>query len=238
MGNNNYPPVYPHKPIAELFPNVYWVHGSIKMAPGMSINRNMLIVRNGDKLTLINPVRINADEEKTLLSMGTIKHVLRLGDFHGLDDPYYIDKFGAEFWCQEGQSTYPEPVPDHVINANLHPPIENAEFVIFASAEYPEAALFLKDQRLLITTDAVQYYKDWTYVSALARLIMPLIGFKKDLLIGKPWLKKVTPKGGSMRGDFERLLELDFDHLISAHGSILRDTAKSRLRDVVETTFK
>ena len=40
-----------------------------------------------------------------------------------------------------------------------------------------------------------------------------------------------------MRDDFERLLQLEFDHLIAAHGCLLRDNAKIRLQTVVEDTF-
>ncbi|MBV1930787.1 MAG: hypothetical protein KUG71_03640 [Porticoccaceae bacterium] len=237
MEKNKYPPAYPHDAIAELFPDVFWVHGSIKMAPGLRINRNMLVVRNGSELILVNPVRLNDVEESKLLELGSIKHVVRLGDFHGLDDAYYVDTFNAEFWCQTGQLTYTSPSPDHVISEAVAPPIEDAGFFVFSSTTVPEAALLLKDKRLLITTDAIQYYTEWTRTSLLARLMLPLLGFKKDLIIGPPWLKKVTPKGGSMCGDFERLLELEFDHLIAAHGSLLRDNAKSRLKEVVNNRF-
>ena len=197
----------------------------------------MLVIRNGTELSLVNPIRLNDSEEQSLLSLGQIRHVLRLGDFHGLDDPYYVDKFGAEFWSQEGQVTYPSPTPDHIITENIKPPMPDAEFFVFSSATVPESALLLKEKRLLITTDAIQHYTEWTYTSLLAKLMLPLLGFKKDLLIGRPWIKKVTPKGGSMRVDFERLLQLEFDHLISAHGSLLRDDARSRLKNVVEKTF-
>ncbi len=238
MVKNNYPPVCPHDAIAELFPDVFWVHGSIKMAPGLSISRNMLIVRNGSELTLVNPIRLNDSEERRLVELGSVKHVVRLGDFHGLDDAYYIDTFKAEFWCQAGQLTYSAPSPDQVISEALEPPIGQAAFFVFSSATVPEAALLLKDKRLLITTDAIQYYTEWSRTSLLARLVLPLLGFKKDLMIGPPWLKKVTPKGGSMRGDFERLLELDFDHLIAAHGEPLRNSAKQELVRVVAETFQ
>jgi hypothetical protein len=37
--------------------------------------------------------------------------------------------------------------------------------------------------------------------------------------IGPNWLKAVTPPGGSMPADFERVLALDFDNLITGHGT-------------------
>lgn len=42
-----YPPAYPHAPIQRLYPGVFLLHGSIKMGPGMRMNRNMVILQTG-----------------------------------------------------------------------------------------------------------------------------------------------------------------------------------------------
>lgn len=203
----------------------------------MTMNRNMIILKQGNALTLINPVRLNNQEETKLCALGKVVKVLRLGDFHGLDDQYYIDRFDAEFWCQEGQSTYKVPKPDIIIEEGTPSPIDNSEFFIFSTAKFAEAALLLKDHNLLITTDSIQNLTNWSYTTFLTKIVLRLMGFKKELLIGKPWIKRVTPKGESMRADFERLLELDFDHIIAAHGTLLRNNAKSALQQVVANTF-
>ena len=56
--------------------------------------------------------------------------------------------------------------------------------------------------------------------------------------IGPIWLKRVTPKGRSLHEDFQRILELDFDALIAAHGNLKRSGAKQAVREVVEKIFK
>jgi hypothetical protein len=234
---DKYPPACPHDPITEMFAGVYLAHGSIRIGPGIRINRNMIVVREGHELTLINPIRLNAGELKKLDRMGTVKHVLRLGDFHGADDPFYVDTYRAEFWCQPGQSTYALPKPDHVVDAASVPPMKNAEFFLFENARFPEAALLLKEHALLVTTDSLQYLPDWSYTTPLARIAMRLMGFRLGLLIGKPWLKRVSPRGGSMEADFDKLLRLDFDNLVSAHGSLLRGGAKARVRELVGEVF-
>lgn len=236
--SNSYPSATPHDSIEPLFENVYWVHGSIKVGPGMTMNRNMVIIKSTNGLTLINPIRLNIKEEERLLALGNISVVIRLGDFHGLDDQYYVDKFNAQFWCQAGQSTYKFPVVDTVIKESTSPPFLNAEFFIYSSSKYPEAALLLKDCQLLITTDSIQNLTDWSYTTLFTQFMLKLMGFKLGLIIGKPWLKRVTPKGGSMLGDFEKLMELDFKHIIAAHGTPLRETAKQQLKHVMSETFK
>src|SRR5690554_2141313 len=235
--NRVHPPAFPHDPIVEIFENVYLVRGSIKIGPGMRMSRNMLIVKHGEALTLINPVRLNEAELSRLDGLGKVRHVMRLGDFHGLDDPFYVERYQAKFWCQAGQSTYKMPYADTVIDSYAVPPFPDAEFFTFESATFPEAALLLKKQKLLITTDSVQYWDDWRYTSLFTQLVLRLMGFRETLLIGKPWLKRVTPKRGSLLSDFEKLMTLDFEHLVAAHGTLLRDVAKPMLKLAMAEAF-
>ena len=64
------------------------------------------------------------------------------------------------------------------------------------------------------------------------------MGFRLKLFIGGPWLKAVSTQKNSLKSDFEKLLALDFVHVVAAHGDLLRNTAKIELRKVVEQTFK
>lgn len=233
-----YPPAYPHQALEQIYPNVYLLHGSIKMGPGMWMNRNMLVLKDDDKLSLINPVRINDEALKSLDMLGKVKHIMRLGDFHGLDDPFYLDKYQCEFWAQAGQGTYTTPKPSHEINTQANSPFPNSDFFIFESARYPEAALLLKEHKLLITTDSIQYHADWSYFSWFTKFVFKLLGFKKGINIGPPWLKRVSPKGGSMKKDFDELLKLDFDGLIAAHGKLLETGAKQHLKNEMLSVFK
>lgn len=232
-----YPPAYPHDPIKQLYPGVYLLHGSIRMGPGMRLNRNMLILQQGDELTLINPVRMSEAGLEQLDTLGKVKKIIRLGDFHGLDDRFYLERYSCEFWCQKGQGTYPEPEASVYINGETTGPVADSEFFIFSSATFPEAALLLKRHKLLITTDAVQHHNGWSYTSTITKFAFRLLGFKAGVNIGPPWLKRVTPKGGSMKGDFERLLVLDFDALIAAHGVLLGNGAKGLLQKEVQRAF-
>lgn len=236
-------PAYPHDKLKPLYPGVYLLHGSIKMGPGMRMNRNMLVLQNGQELILINPVRMDDDALADLDRLGLVKHVMRLGDFHGLDDAFYLDRYHCEFWTQKGQETYPLPQATQWITAGAASPLPDSEFFIFESAKYPEAALLLNAHKLLITTDSVQFYKDWSYFTGFTKFVFKLLGFKEGLNIGPPWLKRVAPKntgieGVSMKSDFERLLALDFNSMIAAHGLLLESGAKEALENEVARVFK
>ena len=60
----------PHGPIAELFRNVFVVTGSFRIFPGLTIARNMTMVRHGDELTLVNSVRLSPHGEAELAKLG------------------------------------------------------------------------------------------------------------------------------------------------------------------------
>ncbi len=213
------------------------LHASIKMGPGMRMNRNMIILQSGQELILINPVRMSEEGFAALDLLGKVSKIIRLGDFHGLDDEFYLSRYKCGFWAQQGQETYKSPSPTKVINSSTAGPIKNSEFFIFESAIFPEAVLFIKEHKLLITTDSIQYHSDWSYFSWFTKLAFKLLGFKAGLNIGGPWLRRVTPKGETLKKDFEVILTLDFEAIIAAHGALIENGAKELLKAEMSNVF-
>ena len=234
----DYPAPQAHGELKELADGVFWVQGSARMNPVVGISRNMTVVREGDELTVVNAVRLSAAGEQALDRLGTVKHVVRLGCFHGLDDRYYVDHYGAEFWCQADSTHYKEPTPTQVLAEGQALPIADAELREFRGAKRPECALLVKRAGgILVTCDSFQNWADRGHMSLAARVMMPFMGFKATLIVGPLWLKFMTPKGGSLRADFDRVVELEFDHLIGAHGGAWRGGAREKARAAVESTF-
>ena len=95
----DFAPVYPHDPIEQIADDVFMARGSIKLNSIIRISRNMAIVRQGNELTLVNPIRLNEAELGRLEALGTVKHVMRLGAFHGCDGPFYMARYSRAFWC-------------------------------------------------------------------------------------------------------------------------------------------
>ncbi len=233
-----HPPAYPHDPIEEIAADLFMVRGSIRMNALMRITRNMAIIRHQGELSLVNPIRLDEAGERQLLALGDIKRILRLGPMHGLDDPYYVERFRAEFWAQGKSEIYPEPKIEQKLAADRPLPFPDAELFVFEGAKQPESVLLIRrDPGILLTCDAIQHYGDYRHNTVIARLVMPLIGFPKTTIVGPIWLKMMTPEGGSLKRDFERLLTLDFDRLLSAHGSLLTAGAKDAAAMAVRKAF-
>ena len=53
-------------------------------------SRNMIIVREEGKLSLINSVRLTDAGLRRLEKLGQIDKVIRIGAFHGRDDAFYL----------------------------------------------------------------------------------------------------------------------------------------------------
>lgn len=236
--DNQYPAAQRHDPIEELFEDVFWVNGSMRVGPGLRINRNMVVLREGNALTLISPVRLNEAGEAALDALGTVKHVMRIGPGHTYDDRYYVERYGAEFWRHEKAGKDPEPKATKALTKGAKLPVKDAALFAFEETKIPEFAVLLRrDGGLLITCDSLQNWVDWHNCSLPARIIVPLLGIKLNFQIGPIWKKVMTREGGSLRPDFERLLELEFDHLIAAHGALCRGGAKARVREAVDRAF-
>lgn len=231
-------PAMAHGPIKEITDDVFWVQGSAQLAPGLRLNRNMVIVRNDNDLTIVSAVRLSPGGETELGKLGTVRHVVKIGAFHGIDDAYYIDQFDASYWALPDGSRPEDPEPDKDLTAESLP-IADADLFEFRDTKQKEGALLInRAGGILITCDAVQHWTTTKGCSPIARVAAHLIGFRRRAAqIGPPWRKRMTPDGGSLKSDFERLAELNFTHLIAAHGEPLIDTARQDLIATIRATF-
>ncbi|MBI3438490.1 MAG: hypothetical protein HY054_07555 [Proteobacteria bacterium] len=195
-------------------------------------------MRRGAELTLINPIRCNADCLRDLDKLGAVKHVIRLGGFHGADDPFYINRYRATFWAPIGELGYQTPLIDKVLLDGGELPFTDALLFCFKGARVPEAAICItRGNGLLLTCDAIQHYGDYSQNNLAARMAMPFIGFPKRVIIGPIWLQRATTINASLRPEFDRLLKMKFDALFAAHGTYLAKGAHAGVRAAVDATF-
>lgn len=236
-----YPKALPHDLPIALGENLFAVYGSVYLNPILRITRTMTIVRHDDELTLINPVRMNDDGLRALEALGTVRHVLRLGPLHGMDDPFYVDRYKAEFWSFEGGTTYTEPAISKPLVAGGPLPFPDAELLAFEHVKQPEGAILIRRGRgVLVTCDAVQSYTTpphQPHTPLWTRLILPLAGFPRKTIIGPVWIKLIATSKEKVREDFERLLALEFDQLIAAHGTFLPRNAHAEFEAAFAQTF-
>ena len=215
----------PHGPIREIFPDIFMVTGCVTMKPFFRFSRNMIILRTPQErsLCLVNTVRLDEAGLKDLDALGTVEHVMKIGSFHGMDDPFYVQRYNARYWALPGQKHALDIEADVIMNEQSELPIPDASLFCFQTSKKAEAIIRLdREGGILIACDALQ---NWTHTregfNLISKLMMRLMGFIKPANVGPGWVKYCTPKAE----DFERIKELSFKHVLSGHGDPLEDSA-------------
>lgn len=234
-----HPRTLPHGPIQPIGDGVYVVTGEMRIAPLVQIPRNMVIVADEGELTLINAVRLSKAGEAALARLGTVRHVVKLGASHDRDDPYYTERYAPRFWALPGAShREPLTVDGDLTEDAPRFPLPRMRLVRF-SGRRPEAALFVpRFGGILVTCDSLHTFGSFSGYSRAARAGLWTLGFRRAPVIVPPtWLRWVAEDRAALARDFERVLELPFEHLIAGHGEPLLTVAKAEVRAAVARTF-
>lgn len=242
MTDHAVPAALPHGEMEEIFPNIFFVTGTIGL-PGpmpMRFSRNMTIVREGERLVLINSMRLNDEGLRKLDSLGRVTDVIRIAGFHGMDDAFYKTRYNAKVWVVRGQTYFKgfavssEPYfhPDETMDKQSKLPLQGAKLFVFETAKTPEGLLLLeREGGILVAGDALQnWQKTDRYFSFFAKIMMPLMGFIKPYNVGPAWFANTKPTLAEVRS----ILDLQFEHVLPSHGTVVRGGAREHYRPAIE----
>jgi hypothetical protein len=226
--------------LEQVFDDVWWAWGTVKFIPGVLFPRNMTIVREPDGLVVIHPIVMPEEEQKKIEALGTIKHIVKLGAFHGMDDLAYAKRYNPTVWAPAGCDAVDGLTRHHELVSGGATPFAGGTVFDFASSKTPEVAIHVpRHDGVLFTCDSVQNWEATTGCSTLGTLMARMMGFKGRACIGPGWRKQSEPKtGGGFKDHFTQLLELPFRHVLSGHGAPLKDTARDDLRAQVARIYK
>lgn len=226
-------PAYPHGSLDEVFDGLFFLRGTIRVGPGVSVTRNMVVVKQGDELVLVNSVRLNEEGEAALEQLGKVRHLVRLGAFHGADDAYYVHRYKPTFWAPKGQNHAAGLSADRDLRDG-ESPIDGSGVFTFQHGKQPEAALLIeREGGVIVPCDAYQNWTTFEGCSAIGKLMLRAMGFGPTL-IGGPWTNAM---GRRVKEDFDVLVERDFRHLLPAHGEPIVGTANEGLRAAMRHRF-
>jgi hypothetical protein len=186
-------------------------------------SRNMIIIRDQDKLSLVNTVRLDDQGLAALDKLGTVENIIRIGAFHGRDDAFYLNRYDAKLWALEGMEHHNNRLADNLLVQNGAIPFRDCAVFIFETSAYPEGILHIaKEGGIIVTCDSI---KNWVsadpFFSADSEKLYQEQGFFGIATISNVW-KEATQVQAS---DFIRLKSFKFKHLISAHGKPLLNNA-------------
>jgi hypothetical protein len=231
--STDFPKATPHGEIREIFEDVFTVTGSVMMVPQVQISRNMIILREGEALTLISTIRLNEEGLAALDALGRVENIVKLGAYHlgvhnGLDDPFYVDRYGADLWALDGMEHRDGLKTTHILRPGGDMPVSQSSLFTYESSNMPEGMLLVhKEGGLLISADSLQ---NWAvadeFFSEVAATRMQQAGFIQPANIGPEWLRVCQPEPQ----EFAKVVELDFAHLLPSHGSPILNTANEEFK--------
>jgi hypothetical protein len=230
----NLTPAWPHGKIQTLFDDVFLITGTnITQYQGLELqhSRNMIIIREDNKLSLINTVRLSKEGIKQLENLGEVTHIIRIGAFHGRDDTFYKQTYPqAKLWALEGlQDQHQTPI-DKVLKVNGELPISDSSLIMFNTSLFPEAILHLqRNDGIIITCDSIKNWikADEFFSEQSAKM------YQEQGYFGKATISKIWQQACQVQlSDFNQVMTYPFRHLLSAHGEPLLNTA---YQDVLST---
>lgn len=191
----------------------------------MTFGRSMTIIRERDDLVLFNTLRLDEKGLKQLEKLGNVKHVVRLAYFHGMDDPFYKERYGATVWAPNDASYFPEfqmkasPyfIADKTFENGNDLPLKSSNAIVLKSCKFPEAIAVVEkpEGKIFVTGDSLQNFAHGDpYANCISKLIMWAMGFHKPFSVGPAWLGIAKPD----KQEMVTFLDHKFDHLLPAHG--------------------
>lgn len=221
-----FPPALPHGELVEVLPHIWQVTGESRPSFGgldWCFSRNMTIFVEGGELVLVNTVRLDEGGLAKLDALGRVAHVLRIGAWHGRDDAFYVDRYGAELWAMEGLEDERGAVVSRRLVPGGETPVARGTVLRFEAGRAAEGLLLVDwAGGVLVACDSLQNWEaPDRWFDEVSRERMAAAGFFRRANVGPGFLGGSGVPVSDFAGDFERILSLPFDVLLSAHGKPL-----------------
>lgn len=228
----------PHGEINEVFKDVFCVTGSMKNEFFGSIwqfSRNMTIVRENGNLTILNSVRLNDEGLAALDKLGKVVNVVRLGDMHGIDDAFYVDRYKATFWALPGMKTQEELKVGKVLKEGGEMPFADATLFEFKTVKRPECIIRLdREGGIMIACDSLQnWIEPDQFFDEETVSTMDKMKIFRPVNLGPAWMFESQP----LANDFVRLKEISFEHALCGHGYPVVKNADEKFRRTFNEYF-
>lgn len=226
--------------------NVYYVKSMFVVIPWMmSLKATMTIYRasNGE-LTLFNAFRVPPSVEEKILELGVVKHIVKLGQFHGAGDAYYLKapKFDSPtYWVHPG-AAIAEGLPGAQVLGENGVPVDKA-VVSTLEGPYNESVMTVplnSGDNLLVTADALVHFSDTDGVPPVGRLLMHLLlglGEKDKPTPAPLWLQHFVTGSGkdAVAKWFANITaEIDWHGVVTAHGDPVPNCTGEIVAETVE----
>jgi len=199
---------------------------------GVQLPRRMTVVRLPDGgLWVHSANRLDAERRRALDALGPLRHVVAPNCFHH----FFLEDYAAaypeaRFWAAPGLAEKRADFPFHELLSGTAPPAWEGELDQVLAEGVPKVneVLFLhRPSKTLLLTDLV--FNVGGALPAWSRLFFRLNGCYQRFGPSRLFRSFVKDRRAVGR-TVERVLEWDFERVVMAHGDVLEDDPRGRLR--------
>lgn len=230
----NFPKPLPHGAITEVASGVYCVRGAFRMGPGVQVGRTMTVIDDGDGLAVFNAVRLDEAGQAKLDELGEVKHLVKLSDSHGIDEPFYADRYKPTLWSLPGAKLDELAAGEGLTGEG---PIKGGVVVDYGqTVGWRESAYWVPaGGGTLVTCDAVQNCEDTEFASLGGKMMTAVMGFKGGVVVPPMWRRFQKLSGSALSDTLNGLTKLSFENLVTGHGPAVIGGADMRVCKAIES---
>ena len=209
-----------------------WVVDAPLSMLGIRVGTRMTVVRlSTGGLWLHSPVPVDAGLQAALNALGPVEFIVAPNRFHHLFVGEAASMWpSAQVWGVPGlQKKRKDLSFDAVLDGHAAPPwTDDLQQIAIGGTLLEETVFFHAASRTLITSDLAENCLQSAHLPT--RVYARLGGATEKFVV--PWLLRICYRDKpSARADLERMLQWDFDRVVLAHGRILEQGGKERVRE-------
>jgi hypothetical protein len=190
--------------------------------------RAFVVFKDGD-VVLVDPVALDADEERELAGLGTVRAIVITGDFHEREAPAFGKKFGVPVYAHQEAlpglvSKDVQPLPPH-LPAGL-------EAIYMPGGKPGEIVLYQADDGGTLIAGDCWHNIDLKRVPFIFRLVLQGVIKLRDGLHPVPIKRQRDPQ--RLASENRKLLERPIERLLVSHGDAILTGAGALMRERIE----
>ncbi len=227
----------PDSSVLTPFADGVWLHKHVmRMAPGTSLPCQTTLLRSAPgELVCVSPGPFSAADVEAISALGTVTWLVAPNLFHHLHlRPAQEALTGSRIAAPAGltQKRKNLTIDSELATVDLGPDIQ--AFAIEGEPGIQEFALYHRPSKTLVVTDLI--FNLQKPAGFLSPLMFGLMGTYNRLAASR-LVKFMVKDDAAFRASVRRLLDLEIDGLIMAHGTPITTDGNQALRSAIEVRF-
>lgn len=215
--------------------NIWTLEDEIRLGPGVYFPVRMTAIRLVDgSVVLHSPIKMSKEDAENVRQLGPVRYIVAPNLFHHL---YVLDALKlfpeAELYIADGLEKKRKDLKNYKYLSQCPKQWQqDIELVPYEGVPLLSEYLFFhKKSRTLITVDVVfnmESARNW-----FTRMILKVDGIYKKFSQGR-LTELMTRDRAARSASMKKIMDLDFDKIIMAHGSPVTQSAKAKMRAICQ----